>query len=231
MALRERLGRIGRFALRAALLLAVVGFAAHLIWVRSGSAQWELVRDEDGIQVYALKEPGSALKKFRVVTQVKTSLTSSVFLYRGDPTTVDDFGGQKFVIFRKFETPQSYLSYYTVEQPMPAPLPTKEFVSMLNYAQDPKTGEVVINVQAAPSARPPTPGVSRVTVLNNQFRLTPKPGGEVRWEVTLDVDMGLFYPLANLAMPDLLFKDTNRFRKLVLTEKYQRARLLSVREF
>lgn len=230
MPFRERLKKTGKFALRAALGLAVVGMLAHVFWVRSGSGEWELVRDEDGIKIYSRKDPGYALLKFRSVTRVKTSLTSSVFMYRGDPTTSADFGGQKFDIFRKFETPNSYLSYYSVEQPMPPPFVTKEMVSMLNYAQDPKSGEVVINVQAAPSALPPTPGVSRVTVLNNIFRLTPMKNGEVEWDIILDADMGLLYPLANLALADFLFKGTIDQRKLVMTEKYQKARLLSVRE-
>ncbi len=231
MAVGNTLKKIGRLAVRGALGLAVVGLLAHVFWVRSGSGEWELVRDEDGIKIYSRKDPGYALLKFRSVTRVKTSLTSSVFMYRGDPTTAADFGGQNLNIFRKFETPNSYLSYYSVEQPFPPPFGTKEMVSMLNYAQNPKTGEVVINVQAAPSAIPPTPGVSRVTVLNNIFRLTPLKNGEVEWDLMLDADMGLFYPMANLALGDFLFKGTVDQRKLVLTEKYQKARLLSVREF
>ncbi len=229
MAFRERFKKIRKYLLGGALTLIVVGLLAHVIWVRSGTGEWKLIQDEAGIQVYSLKDPGTSLMKFRGVTRVKTSLTSSVFLYRGDETTNDDFGGQNFRIFDKVETPKMYMAYFSVEQPMP-PFGTKEMVSMLNYAQDPKTGEVLINVQAAPSAKPPTPGTSRVNVLNNTFRLTPMPNGEVQWEITGDVDLGLFYPLANLAMPGLLFKGLSDQRKLVLTEKYQKARLLSVRE-
>ena len=65
---------------------------------------------------------------------------------------------------------------------------------------------------------------------DNQFRLTPLGNGEVQWEITGDVDLGLPYPMINLAMPDLLFKGLSDQRKLVLTPKYQQARLISVRE-
>lgn len=229
MAFRERFAKIRKFLLRVALVLTGVAVVAHIVWVRSGSGQWKLIRDEDGIQVYSLKDPGTGLMKFRGRTRVKTSLTSSVFLYRGDESTNEDFGGKNFKIFDRVETPKMYMAYFSVEQPMP-PFGTKEMVSMLNYAQDPKTGEVLINVQAAPSAKPPTPGTSRVTHLNNQFRLTPLGNGEVQWEITGDVDLGLPYPMINLAMPDLLFKGLSDQRKLVLTPKYQQARLISVRE-
>lgn len=230
MAMRERFAKIRKFLLRAALAVAVLAVLAHLVWVRVGDGQWTLIKDEDGIQIYALKDPGATLLKFRGVTRVKTSLTSSVFMYRGDESTNEDFGGQNFRIFDRVETPKMYMAYFSVEQPMPPPFGTKEMVSLLNYAQDPKTGEVLINVQAAPSAKPPTPGTSRITMLNNAFRLTPMGNGEVQWEITGAVDMRLPYLLTNLAMPDLLFKGLSDQRKLVLTEKYQRARLISVRE-
>jgi len=219
MAFGTRFATFRKFLVRAALALVAVGLISHVVWVHSGSGQWKLIRDEDGIQIYSLKDPGSALLKFRGVTRVKTSLTSSVFLYRGDETTNEDFGGQNFKIFDRVETPKMYMAYFSVEQPMPPPLGTKEMVSMLNYAQDPKTGEVLINVQAAPSAKPPTPGTSRVTYLNNLFRLTPMGNGEVQWEITGDVDLGLPYVLTNAAMPDLLFKGLSDQRKLVLTPK------------
>lgn len=221
---------VRRYFVPGVLGLVVLGAGAHYGWKASGSNEWELVRDEDGIQIHTLKQPGSSLLKFRATTRVKTSLASSVFLFRGDQETNDDFGGKNFRIFDRIETPSVYSAYFKVEQPMPPPFGTKELVCMLNYAQDSKTKEVLINVQAAPSRLPPTAGTTRVTHLNNMFRLTPLPGGEVQWEVTGDVDMGLFYPLANVAMPEFMFKGISDQRKLVLTEKYQKARLISVQE-
>jgi len=103
-------------------------------------------------------------------------------------------------------------------------------VCLLNYAQDPKSKEVLINVQAAPSRLPPTPNTTRVTHLNNMFRLKPLADGEVEWEITGDVDMGLFYPLANLAMPQFIFQGLSDQRKLVMKDRYQQARLVSVQE-
>lgn len=210
--------------------LVVLGAAGHYAWKASGSSQWQLVRDENGIQVYTYKQPGSTLLKFRATTRVKTSLTSSVYLFRGDQETNDDFGGKNFRIFERVESAALYMAYFKVEQPMPPPFGTKELLCLLNYAQDPASKEVLINVQAAPSKLAPTPGTTRVTHLNNMFRLTPLRNGEVQWEVTGDVDMGLFYPLANLAMPTFMYQGIDDQRKLVLTEKYQKARLVSVQE-
>lgn len=203
---------------------------AHYGWKYSGSNTWKMVKDEGGVRVYTLKAPGSTLLKVKADMRVKTSLSSAVFLLRGDESTVEDFGGKDFTVVDRVETPELYFAYYAVKHVMPPPFTTKELVILLNYAQDKKSKEVVINVQAAPTRIAPTPDTSRITHLNNIFRATPLPGGEVNWEVTLDVDMGIAYPLANLSMPDYLFQDLTKHKKLVLTEKYQQAKLASVQE-
>lgn len=210
--------------------LMVISTIAHFAWKYSSSDGWKLVRDENGLQIYTMKDPGATLLKVRAKTRVKTSLTSSVFLFRGDESTNDDLGGQNFKIFGRIETPSAYLAYFSSIQPMPAPFTPKEIVALLNYSQDQKTKEVLVNVQAAPSKIPPTPNTSRVTHLNNMFRLTPLPNGEVEWEVNMYVDMGLFYPLANMIMPEFLYKGISEQRQLVLTEKFQKVKLISVQE-
>lgn len=225
-----RRGFFRRIVVPAVLWLAALLTVAHFVWKYSGSNTWTLVKEEGGVRVWTLKAPGSTLLKIKADMQVKTSLSSAVFLLRGDESTVEDFGGKDFTVMDRVETPDLYFTYYAVKHVMPPPFTTKELVILLNYAQDKQTKEVVINVQAAPTKIAPTPDTSRVTHLNNIFRATPLPGGLVNWEVTLDVDMGIAYPLANLSMPDYLFQDLTKHKKLVLTEKYQRAKLLSVQE-
>jgi hypothetical protein len=210
--------------------LTVLGMAAHFGWKYSGNNEWKLVKEENGVRVFTMKSPGSTLLKIKADMRVKTSLSSAVFLLRGDESTVDDFGGKDFKVMDRVETPDLYFAYYAVKHVMPAPFKTKELVVLLNYAQDKQSKEVVINVQAAPTRIAPNPDAARITHLNNIFRATPLPNGEVNWEVTLDVDMGLAYPLANLSMPEYLFQDLSKHKKLVLTEKYQNAKLASVQE-
>lgn len=227
-------GRIGRGIRRAfvptVVTLAVVLTIAHFGWKYSGSNQWELEKEQDGVRVYTLKTPGSSLLKVKADMQVATSLSSAVFLLRGDESTAEDFGGKDFTVLERFETPALFMAAYAAKHPMPPPFRTKEMVVLLNYAQNKQTKQVEINVQAAPGRTEPSPNTSRVTHLNNIFRLTPLGDGRINWEITLDVDMGLFYPLANLSMPEYLFKDLSYHKKLVLTEKYQKAKLISIEE-
>ena len=228
-ALLAKGARIVRNIMIGVLGLMIVLAVAHFSWKYSGSNEWRLVRDENGVQIFTLKAPGSTLIKCKARTRVKTSLTSSVFLFRGDESTYKD-NGPDFKVIERIETPDVYVAYLEFTQKMPPPFNPTEMVVLMNYAQNKQTKAVEINVQAAPTRVPPTPGATRVTHLDNIFRLTPLPNGEVQWEVDGEVDMGLFYPLQNLSMPGFLFKDINRLRKLVLTDKYQKARLISVQE-
>jgi hypothetical protein len=52
---------VRRWFVPGALALLVLGGVAHLAWKASGSGQWQKVRDEDGVQVFTLKEPGATL--------------------------------------------------------------------------------------------------------------------------------------------------------------------------
>ena len=221
---------IRRIVVPGTLGLMALLIVAHFTWKYSGSNEWKLVKEENGVRVFTLKSPGSTLLKVKADMRVKTSLSSAVYLLRGGQKTVEDFGGKDFKEMDVVDTADLYLAYYSVKHVMPPPFSTKELVVLLNYAQDKQSKEVVINVQAAPSKTPPSADAVRITHLNNIFRVTPLPGGEVNWEVILDVDMGVAYPLANLSMPDYLFQDLTKHKKLVLTEKYQNARMASVQE-
>src|SRR5436853_6924 len=79
---RKPKGRIRKFLARAALiLLAVVivgGTVAHLVWKYSGSNQWEKIGQKKGVTVYALKTPGSSIKKFKAVWTVHSKLSRFV---------------------------------------------------------------------------------------------------------------------------------------------------------
>jgi START domain-containing protein len=220
----------GKVVVLGLLGLTVALTVAHGFWKGSGSNEWRLERDQDGIKVFTLKAPGSSLLKVKASMQVATSLSSAVELLREDPFANGDYASRDFRVIERIETPGVFLSYYSVKQQMPAPFQPRELVVLLNYAQDPASKRVEINVQAAPSKAPPVENTPRVTHLNNVYRLTPLPDGQVAWEVTADVDMGVPYLLANLTLPGQFFEELNQQKQRVLTQKYQQAKLVSVAE-
>jgi len=212
-------------------MIACVAFAlaltmAHLAWKGAGSNEWQLARDENGIQVFTLKTPGQALLKVKARMKLDTRLSSAVALLRDDPFAVD--AGKEIRVIERIETPEVYLSYIAVEE-VPAPLGSRELVALVNYSQH-ADKRVEINVQAAPTKAPPGGTSPRVKHLNNVIQLSPSADGRLEWEVSSDVDMDVPYPLANFALPRELFDQLSRQRARVLTQKYAHAKLVSVRE-
>jgi hypothetical protein len=213
-----------------ALLLLAAAAITHLAWKGGGTNEWQLARDENGIQVFTLKAPGQTLLKVRATMTLDASLSSAVALLRDDPLGGGDVAGSESRVIEQIETPSVYLSYLSMERQLSAPFGARELVALVNYSQDPVSRRVEINVQAAPTKAPPTGAAPRVKHLNNVIRLSPSAGGKLEWEISSDVDMDVPYPLANIALPRQLFDQLNAQRDRVLTQKYARAKLVSVRE-
>jgi len=222
-----RTGR--RFVIPALLTLAAAVTIGHIAWKGAGINDWQLARDENGIQVFTLKTPGQTLLKVKARMKLATSLSSAVALSRDNPFGAGDSAAEKLRVLERIETPSVFLSYIAVEHQMPPPFHTREFVVLMNYAQDTASKRVEINIQAAPTKAPPG-SAARVVHLNNVIRLTPSRDGQLEWEIAVDVDLDVPYPLANFALPRELFDQLNEQKERVLAQKYRQAQLVSVRE-
>jgi hypothetical protein len=87
-------GRIAKVLKYGGLSMAtaiVVVLAAHIVWTRSGSNEWQVVSDENGIRISTLKTPGDSSLKYKVSMQVKSRL-SDVVSFLSDTHTGNDLG-------------------------------------------------------------------------------------------------------------------------------------------
>ena len=70
--------KIAKILLSVGVALVVLFFVAQLIWRFSGSNQWELAMEKDGIKVYSLKVPGEDLMQFRAIGRIHSTLPGIV---------------------------------------------------------------------------------------------------------------------------------------------------------
>src|SRR5947199_1888486 len=70
------LGTVLKYAAFGGAIVLAILVAAHFAWMYSGSNQWELAIDQNGIKIYTLKARGQLVKRLKGVTQVKTTLTA-----------------------------------------------------------------------------------------------------------------------------------------------------------
>ncbi|MDQ3289431.1 MAG: hypothetical protein M3Q42_14510 [Pseudomonadota bacterium] len=226
------------------LLLAVV--VAHFTWVASGSAEWKLAKDEDGIQVYLMKAPGDPLLKARTVTEGDYTLTQLTSQHMGvgdtlevciewivgckEMTRIQEFDWEGMAAAKRRGDPVRGYDQDMWRVELPGPFADRELLIATMFKQDQQTKEVVLDVVSMPNTLPHTPGVVRIERIHNQWTYTPKADGVVEVVLIQDVDLpgiGFFpYFLLNL----LLVEDSHKFfattlRTSLQEDKYVNAKL------
>jgi len=219
--------KLARILLRVSVSLVVLLFLAQLIWRFSGSNQWELVLEKDGIKVYSLKAPGSDLLQFKAIGRIHSTLPGIV-AWMKDP---DACKIQGCTDSREIERVGEQLQYNYFQYDY-APFDKRDFVIRSQFYQNPDNKEVLLNVAAVADKVPPREGFYRVTNLNNKWRLAPLENGQIEVEIENNLDPGGFVPnvMFNRGRPRSLFYILSHIEKWVSSEKYQNAKFDFIKE-
>jgi len=207
------------------LVLIAILAISHLVWKSSGSNQWELEIDKDGVKVYALKSPGSSMKQFKGVTRVKTTMNRVVAAMMDtdiqncaewvpgcvDGKSVESWNSQGMY----------YIHFYHVNYPRP--FSPREFLLKTQFTQDVQSKVVLVEFIAVPDKLPKTDSCFRVEHMHNRWRYTPLENGEIEVEYIGDMDVGIPYYLFNYGAPRTIHKLLSALPRLMNKEKYQHA--------
>lgn len=199
--------------------VAVALLGAHIAWTNSGSNEWQLVSDQEGIKISALKSPGYSLMKYKVNVRFDSELPEVLFMLT-DLDTGKDFGASDIKRIEEVATPSLFYAYDTYKLTLPKPFGKVEVVLLNQCYEDPKTKQYHINIYAAPNRIPRDGAVPRVVHLSNNWTLTPVAGG-VDVESVSEMDLGLPYLLANLAMPEVIGSQIRAMREVMKTDRYK----------
>lgn len=225
------LKKIGKAVLIALALLIAVRYAVNFVWTMSGSSQWELEIDKDGIQVYSLKAPGSYVKQFKGVVRGKYTQSQVVAALMLDNDSLDNCkawipvcSGLK-VLEPYSDKAQGDSVLWTLD--MPPMFKKREYVIKSRAAQDPTTKVVAIDIMAAPNKVPLNDCCIRITHIHNRWQVTKLGKDEVEIQLVQDFSMGGFFPdfLINLSGADETYKlFHDALPGLLNKEKYLKAR-------
>ena len=215
-------------------LLVMAALVAHFTWVASGSAEWELAKDEDGVKVYTSKAPGDALMKVRTVMEGNYTLTqlASQHLIVGDTLEVciEWIPGCKAMTrIQDFDPVRGYdKDMWRVD--LPAPFADRELLLTTMFEQNKQTKEIVLDIVSIPNTLPHTPGVVRIGRMHNRWVYTPKANGMVEVSLIQDADMpGIgFFPYVLMNMT--LVEESHKFfattlRKTLKEDRFVNAKL------
>lgn len=211
-------------------LIVLVALAADALWVASGSAEWKLAKQEDGVKVYTMKTPGDKLLKVKTVMEGDYTLNQLVSQHIVDdnletckswiPSCVEFTRLQDFDPVRGYDKDMWRLEF-------PGPFADRELLITTMFSQDPSTRQVALDVIAIPNTLPPTKGVVRVERMHNRWTFTPLPSGKVEVALIQDNDLLGFFPyfLMNMVIADESYKFfATELRASLKKEKYVNAR-------
>ncbi|MGB7290622.1 MAG: START domain-containing protein [Thermodesulfobacteriota bacterium] len=191
---------------------------------RSANGEWELAKDKDGIKVFLKTVPGSKIKEFKGVTNIKSSLDSILAVLN------DTEACPKWIHNCKDPLKLSEISFNEgyVYQVINFPFPVKDRDLILHsvMTQNADTKEVAIQLTAVPDYISETKNV-RIKSSDGFYLLKPLPDGslEVTWQHHTEPGGRIPKWLVNSLLVDTPFKTLRDLRQIVKEEKYQRARL------
>jgi len=193
--------KIGKFVAYAVAIVVATLTIAHFAWKYSGSNQWELWQDKDGVAIYTLKVPGATRLQFKVITRIHTTLDRVVAVMTD--TTTD--GCRNFIrgcnsgrIFKPFdEQSLNYIQAYRIVV-KPRLLPRDlAVVNKVQLSRDPRTKALLVSVTGVPELLPSDPCCFNMTHLDNHWRFTPLENDMIELEFTENDDPGIPYWLYN----------------------------------
>lgn len=235
----KRSGKL-RKALKIAALSLLGIFALYEIstfaWKQSGSNEWKVASNHDGIKVWTLKTQGSSLLKVKGEMRTKARLGSLVAILTETEVGDDSVGIGKNTVLDRKDTPSLFMTYihYVWDLSLMTGLPIgrREFIVQLHHSQDTVTKEIELNVLAAPNKLHPKNNLERVSHLNNVWTLIPRDNGEVDIAIVMDVDLGGNLPhfFQNLMMPEMARSLLSIVRKQTTAERYVNAKVAYISE-
>jgi hypothetical protein len=207
----SKLKRILSFTSHGVAVLIIVVFLANILWKMSGSNEWKLEFERNGVKVYSLKSPGSYNKKFKAITRANYSLNQ---LVAGliENSTLDNCknhipGCIDLQVIDPWN-PKTMSDTVLWKLELPPPFLPRETIIRSQVFQDAETKAVTVEIIAAPNSIPRNADSVRVTEMHNRWQYTPVGSGEVEIVFIQDIDMGGLFPdfLLNLGGAEETYK-------------------------
>ena len=196
--------------------------AAVCAFVMSSSvfaSDWQLEVDQDNIQLYTRQVETSPMKAYRVVTKVKSSLSSLVAFLNDEknfPQWMDKVTEVEKI--RDINEKES-LVYQVID----APWPEKDQDNVLysKWTQNPDTLAVTKTIVSEPMFMEQKDNRRRQNFFNASWTLTPESKGMVTVEYSAEIDPGVSEVkkwMEKMLAFDMPFKTLRNFRKANLEQ-------------
>ena len=201
------------FLLTLALIFSVPLFGAK--------NDWYLEKEEHNIEVFVAKTEGSAVKSFRGVVNVESSL-KSVLSVIGDASSYPRWlHNCKSATTIKRVSENEVFNHIVTD--MPWPVADRDSVVHSIKTQNNLTGQVSIKMISKPELLDKLPKAVRITDMQGLWELTPLENGQLKILYQMSIDPGGSIPkwLVNSMVIDIPFHTLNNLRRMAKEPQYK----------
>lgn len=193
-------------------------------------AEFTVEKEKNGIKVFTRKIDGSALKEFKGVTSIKTSLTSLVALMNDTDSYTQWLHECTAAKLVQAINLKERITYTVIHAPWP--VSDRDTVTYSKISQDPKTKIVTIYLKGMADKYPAQPGKVRVPSLKGFWQFIPNKNGYVTVIYQLHSEPGGSIPdaIANSTTTDIPYNTLLNMHRVVKQEKFQTAKIPEVVE-
>lgn len=190
--------------------------------------KWEYKGEKSNIKIYHQRTEG--LLHIKLVTSVKAPLAGIVSLF-SDLNTYKDWC-YKLVEGRLLHRVSDSEMYYYAQYDFPWPLEDRDIILHSKLYQDPVTKAITIINTPVPDYLPEKKGLLRIRNSSTKWRFIPSESGWVYTEQQISTDSTEGVPdwLVNLTAFTGPRETAKAVRKLLNTERFQKAQLAYIRE-
>lgn len=189
----------------------LVGVAVVLALAEVQAAEWRLVKDEAGIQVYLQQIPGSSFQAFRGVTRIRADMTRLLAL-QDDVRAACDWihaCSEQKLLKHEGDLSWAYSRFYT-----PWPVQPRDSILQVTTTRD-ADGQVTRTLHGVADYLPLQQGFVRVSKVEGFWSLTPLEGEiEVVYQVHSEPGGSVPAWLANSFVVDAPFNTLQGLRQL-----------------
>ncbi|WP_028981299.1 hypothetical protein [Sporocytophaga myxococcoides] len=230
----KRFKKVLRISSIVILSITFISIIAHFVWLNTGSNQWKLVKEEDGIKIWSMKTPGNCLLKCRANFRVQCTMAGLVKIIE-DTKSWSDIGmdSSKITVLDPITAPGYYSAFVGFKQDMPFPFADREIFTFMQRFQNSQSKKVEVNVMAAPNKIPPSEGYIRIEHMHNNYSFTPLANGEIEVDFKNEFDLGgsVPYVLKNIGAAPMLYQMMADLKRIMKMEKYKNAKVAYIKEF
>ncbi len=194
------------------------------------ASNWELVKEKEGIKIYARKVNNSPFDELLGTYIADVSLSSIVSLLK-------DYNNQPNWVFANVETrllaaPNNFEWYYYMKTDAPWPVADRDIIIHAVLTQDTLTHTVHINVQGLPKYLQINEGIVRIPYLRSSWEFIPIKENKVLVKLQILTDIGGEVPawIVNMVKEKAPLNTLMLMRKELKKNQYKNARLPYIKE-